>query len=92
MELKITHKEEKPLLYREECTAEITDSKTPSNAELKKVIAEKMNKDESLILIKKIEQKFGKQGTIAKFYIYKNADAIKSFERFRKPKKQPGAA
>jgi ribosomal protein S24E len=92
MEIKITHKEEKPLLHREECTAEITDSKTPSNAELKKVIAEKMNKDESLILIKKIEQKFGKQETIAKFYVYKTVESIGKFERFRKPKKQAGAA
>ena len=92
MEIKITHKENKPLLHREECIAEISDTKTPSNAELKKLIAEKMNKDESLVLVKKVNQKFGKQNTLVKFYVYNTVESIAKFERFRKVKKVAGAA
>jgi len=92
MEIKITHKEEKPLMHREECIAEISDAKTPSNAELKKLIAEKMKKDEGLVLVKKVNQRFGNQGTSVKFYVYNTAESIGKFERFRKPKKQAGAA
>jgi len=92
MDLKITKKEEKPLLAREECTAELNSRIVPSNAELKKAISEKMKKDESLILIKRINQKFGAHDLKVDFYVYSSADAIKKFERFRKPKAQPGAA
>ena len=81
----ISH-EKKPLLHREEFLIEIEDSKTPSNAELRKSISEKMGKDEKLILIKKINQSFGVQKTSARFYIYHDEDSIKRFERFRKPK------
>lgn len=91
MEIKITKKEEKPLLHRLECIAEISDSKTPANAELKKLIAEKMNKDESLILVKKVNQRFGKQNTIVEFCAYDSVESIGKFERFRKIK-QAGAA
>jgi len=91
MEIKITHKEEKPLLHREECVAEIIDYKTPSNAELKKAISEKMKADENLILIKRINQKFGMQNSSAKFYVYKNEESLKRFERFRKEKKKAEA-
>ena len=88
MELKITKKEEKPLLSREECAAEFTNASTPSNAELRKLLAEKLKKDEGLILIKRINQKFGTHAMTINFYAYHNADALKKFERFGKPKKQ----
>ena len=78
--------EKKPLLSREEFVIEIEDSKTPSNAELRKAISEKSGKNENLILIKKISHKFGTQNTLANFYVYHGESAIKRFERFRKPK------
>jgi ribosomal protein S24E len=92
MEIKIIKTEKKPLLERDEHIAEIISVKTPSNEELKKALSEKLKKDESLILIKRINQKFGTQDITAKFYIYSNPEAIKKFERFRKVKKIEGSA
>ena len=88
MEIKILKTDKKLLLERDEYIVEITSAKTPSNEELRKALSEKLKKDESLILIKRINQKFGTQDITAKFYIYSNPEAIKKFERFRKPKKQ----
>ena len=92
MEIKIIKTEKKPLLERDEYIIEMTSSKTPSNAELKKDISEKIKKDESLILIKRINQHFGTHRLTANFYVYSTPESIKKFERFRKPKKVEGAA
>ena len=92
MEIKIVKSEKKPLLSREEYILEIKGSKVPSNAELRKYISENMKKDESLVLIKRINQKFGSYYSIADAVTYHDAAALKKFERFRKEKKKPGAA
>ena len=86
MEIKITKKQEKPLLYREECTAEISNATTPSYAELKKAIAEKIKKEEEMISIKRIDQKFGRQTMEASFYVYSDKEAFKKFETKKEKK------
>ncbi|MEM2955967.1 MAG: hypothetical protein QW041_00055 [Candidatus Pacearchaeota archaeon] len=88
MELKIIKSEKKPLLEREEYIVEIVNSVAPSNIELKKMLAEKLKKDENLILIKKINQQFGTQYINAICYVYSNPESIKKFERFKKDKKK----
>jgi len=54
---------------------------------LKKAIAENMKKDESLIAIKRIDQKFGKRVSEADFYVYSNSDSFSKFEDKKKKKK-----
>jgi len=90
MEIKVIKSEKKPLLSREEYTLEIKGSKVPSNAELRKYVSENMKKDENLVLIKRINQKFGSYYSIADAVTYHDEAALKKFERFRKPKKQAG--
>jgi len=92
MEIKILKTDKKLLLERDEYIVEITSAKTPSNEELKKALSEKLKKDDSLILIKRINQKFGTQYLTAKCYAYSNPEAIKKFERFKRVKKVAGEA
>lgn len=86
MKFKITKQEPKKLLSREEYYAIIEEEKTPSHSVLKEEIAKKTGKSAELIIIKKIEQKFGKPEIEAKFYIYGNQDALKKFEPKSKAK------
>lgn len=86
MKFKITKQEPKKLLSREEYYAVIEEEKTPSHVVLKEEIAKKTGKGSELIVIKKIDQKFGKPEIEAKFYIYNNADALKKFEPKTKAK------
>ena len=88
MELKITQKEEKPLLSRMEGIAEAKHKTTPSYAELKKEIASQLKTDENLIIIKRIAQKYGQASSEIKFKVYANIEALKKFERIKEEKKE----
>ena len=86
MEIKIIKKEIKPLLAREEYETEIESASTPSNADLKKAFSEKFKKDESLISIKKIYQKFGTKKANVCFNIYSDPEKFKKFETKKEKK------
>ena len=92
MEIKIIKKEEKPLLSREECTAEIHSPTTVSYPELKKAFAEKLKKDEGLIDIKRLDQKFGTRKMNVNFYAYSNKEAFNKLEVRKEKKKKTAEA
>ena len=86
MAFKIISKEEKPLLSRTEYTAGIHEEKTPSYAELKKIISAHIKKDESLIVINRVDQKFGIYDMNVNFYAYDNESAFKQFVKVKAKK------
>lgn len=93
MNIKIIKQEPKKLLSREEFYAVIEEEKTtPSHKIVKEEIAKKTGKNSELIIIKKIEQKYGKPEVEVKFYIYQNPEALKKFEVERKTKQAAPAA
>jgi len=90
MEITIESKKLNPLLLREkiEAVAKIGEGETtPSMADSKKVIAEKLNKSADLIIIKKVDHPFGGNRAKITAYAYDNADALK---RFEPPEKKQG--
>ncbi len=87
MELKITNKKEEPLLFRTEILAEgIAEGATPSNADIKKVIASELKSDESLIVIENIKTYFGSLSFLVRVHKYKDAEALKKVVKQKKAK------
>ena len=95
MDIKITKQEHKKLLLRDECTALVSEKITPSNALLKEEIAKKLGKSADLIIIKRINQRYGKGESEVEFYFYHSEEAKKRFEKEKIKKAaqpQPAAA
>ena len=90
MELIIEKKEKNPLLEREEIKAIVKSNITPSNAQVKEIIASKLNKPAEVIVIKGIYPKFGKQESDVRAFVYNSEEALKKFEP--KPKAKKGEA
>lgn len=90
MDIKITQKNEQPLLARTEIIAQVSSEKTPSNDDFKKEIARSLKVDENLVAIRHIYQKFGAKESKTISYVYKDADAMKRIEI--KPKAKKGAS
>ena len=89
MELKIISEEEKPLLSRKEIKATLTfENATPSNKEVQELLAKQIKSDASLVLIKKIDSKYGLGKADVFAYQYKDADTLKNIEP--QPKKKKG--
>ncbi len=59
MDIKITEKNEKPLLSRTEITADITADITPKKQELKTKFASILSVDEKLVAVKHVYTQFG---------------------------------
>lgn len=77
---------ENPLLGRTEIQEEIPSIKTPTKEEVLKSLAKSQNIDESLIVIKKIHQKYGSNKSIVTAYIYKDKPTLDLFEKINKKK------
>lgn len=77
---------ENPLLGRTEIQEEISSIKTPTKEEVLKSLAKSQNMDESLIVIKKIHQKYGSNKSIVTAYIYKDKPTLDLFEKRNKKK------
>jgi len=88
MDLKISEIENKQLLSRQEGIAQVKSNKTASYAEIKKKLAEDLNKDENLIVIKKLYQKFGCNEMDVFFYAYDSAEAKAKLEKEKKKKEK----
>lgn len=86
MEIEIKKQLERPLLSRKEIIASITSNTTHSAEEVKRAVAEKLNKAAEFVVVKKIDQKFGLPESEAEIYIYESTDALKKFEPQRKKK------
>lgn len=93
MEMKITLKNEEPLLNRQRIEGNISfEASTPSNAELKKKLASSNGCDEKLVAIRRIKTAFGDTKANFVAYIYKDEASLKSAEIPKKEKKQSQAA
>ncbi len=87
MELKIIDKKKKPLLSREEITAEIFfDGKTPSKTEVKKLILNDVKANRDLVIIKKIRTYFGIRKATVTVYVYGSKEAKGKIEPKEKKK------
>ena len=75
MDLKIISQKDEPLLSRKRVIAEVIyDNKTPSNAEVKKMISAEMKVSEELIVIEKIQTLYGKRSAKTIAYAYLNKE------------------
>ncbi len=93
MKLTLIEEKEVPLLMRRRISFEIDNekSKTPSEAEIKKSIAEKLKTGEENIAIRHIYQKYGVGKAKVIGHIYKNPDDLKRIEEIKKKAKKKKA-
>ena len=81
MNIKIEKTLQKPLLSREEGIAIVDEKTTPSNSSLKEDISKKLNKPADLVVIKRVNQRYGISQVEVNFYVYENQEALKRFEK-----------
>ena len=95
MKINILNEENKPLLSRTEINAEIEfEGSTPSKEEVKKEIAKQKKKNEELVVVKNIYNKFGLNKAKSLIYIYeqkKDMEMIEPKQRKKKEKKKKEA-
>jgi|SRR3989338_3267627 len=95
MKINILNEENKPLLSRTEINAEIEfEGSTPSKEEVKKGIAKQKKKNEELVVVKNIYNKFGLNKAKSLIYIYeqkKDMEMIEPKQRKKKEKKKKEA-
>ncbi|MAH51138.1 hypothetical protein CMI37_35300 [Candidatus Pacearchaeota archaeon] len=80
MEAKTISQEKNPFLNREEITLEIKSEAVPSVEEVKKQI----NKEENLVVVKKVNSNFGTQTFTAEVFVYDSPEARKKIETIPK--------
>ena len=86
--MEILHKFHNSLLSRVELQLELLyKNATPSLAEVKKMISDKLKVSEDVIVIKKIDNIFGSGRAIVSAYVYDNQETIAKFEPKPKVKK-----
>lgn len=83
----IEKKENKPLLEREEILAVSDDAVTPSMTSVNEQLSILLKKDKELIIVKKIESRFGTQKARITAYAYDSLESLKKFEPKKKEKK-----
>ena len=82
MKTKVLQETENKLFSRKEINLEIDHNKaqTPSRAELYKFMSVKFKSPAEQIVLKKMKTEFGANKSLAKFYIYDNAEVISKIE------------
>jgi ribosomal protein S24E len=82
MKTKVLQETENKLFSRKEINLEIDHNKsqTPSRAELYKFMSVKFKAPAEQIVLKKMKTGFGSNKSLAKFYIYDNAEVISKIE------------
>jgi len=80
MEIEIKQQIDKPFFDRQEYTFDVKDLVTPSYTELKTEIAKKLNVGEELIVVKRINQQYGKQKVVVAAYKYASIESLKKYE------------
>lgn len=85
--MKILSEFNNPLLKRKEYSFELESKGNPNYEEASKKLAEKLNVDESLIAIKKIEGKFGSDVFLVSAFVYDSVELKNTTEPKPKPKK-----
>ena len=80
MKCKITEKKENVLLKRTEVSGTLTfDAVTPSNADIKKELANQCKAKEENIVMRNIKSKFGEASGTFEAYVYDSQEALKRF-------------
>ena len=77
MELQIIKDKTNPLLKRREITVKIQNKTTPSRIEVKNKLAAIANSKPELIIIERLDTKFGKQEITGAATIYENEERLK---------------
>ncbi|MCF7860739.1 hypothetical protein K9M79_00715 [Candidatus Woesearchaeota archaeon] len=81
MDFKVISEKDNSMLNRKELIAEIIfDAKTPSRAQLVDKVAEAVKADRKLIIVKKIDMKFGQRKATITIRIYKNKELLDRYE------------
>jgi small subunit ribosomal protein S24e len=82
MKTKVLQETENKLFSRKEINLEIDhkNAQTPSRAELYKFMSVKFKSPAEQIVLKKMKTEFGANKSLAKFYIYDNAEVISKIE------------
>jgi len=88
MDLQIIKETNMPLLSRKVVEIEVgfTESKTPSNSQLKEAVAKLLKADPKLVVIKHIQQRFGTASAKIFAYVYTDESTMKSLEKESKVK------
>lgn len=85
--IKIDKNEYNPLIERHEIKALSTAEITPSRIFVQETLSKELKKDKELIIIKKINQKYGSQESEIYAFAYDSQEALKKFEPKKKEKK-----
>lgn len=90
MKITLIEEKEAPLLMRRRVHFEVDNekNKTPSEAEIKKAIAENMKIKEDTVEIRHIYQKYGVGKAKAIVHIYKTPEELKMVEHIKKKQKK----
>jgi len=88
--MKILNKTEMPLLSRTsfQIIIEHPQKPTPSKSQIQKEIVQELQAKENLIVIKKIETKFGQEKSKITAYVYKTEKDLQDIEIKKKRKKK----
>ena len=99
MDVKISEKNEQPLMSRTELRGTISfEAQTPSRAEVRKKIAESVKADESLVMLTRIRTAYGQKSAGVTAHVYKTKEDAKKFasgailKRMEGKKKEGGEA
>lgn len=88
--IKLIYQKENPLLNRKRVAFEVDHSKkeTPSRIDLKKKIAENLKVDKSLISIRHVYTKYGKDSSKVIVHVYETEKDLNSLEEVRRTKRK----
>ena len=88
--MKLINKTESPLLARTSYTylAEHQEKPTPPHSQIKKELIQELQTKEELLVIKKIETKFGQGKSKVTAYVYKTEKDLQEIEVKKKVKKK----
>jgi len=81
MDVSVQHKEEKPLLHREDVVVRVAyEGATPKRTELRDTIAHTLKATADMVIVRRISTIFGKQAAIVNASVYKEKKALEQFE------------
>jgi len=86
MELKLSTKIEKPYLGRKEVVLKGSSDTTPSKVQLKEEAAKLVSSPAELVVIKRVNQQFGRKSFEVEVYVYNDEKSMKEFEKEKKKK------
>jgi small subunit ribosomal protein S24e len=87
--LSVVHEKINPILGRKEVDFTLSFEKaTPSNVDVKKMVAEKVKSEENLVVVTKINTEFGMRQAKITAHIYNSEADLKHVVKPPKPKKE----